>query len=229
MVGVQVAQGHRVHPVQRRVPLQPAERAVAQVHHQPEAVGLQRTQNAHGRRVVPGMARPAADGAGAPALEAIPVRVTPSTATASNALYRTNLAKGQTGLSVAFDLPTQMGYDSDEAIASGEVGKVGVAIDSLEDMRVLFDGIPLAEVSTSMTINAPAAILLLLYELVGEEQGVPSDQLRGTVQNDVLKEYIARGNYIYPPVPTMRLTTDLFAYCREHVPRFNAISRMRRK
>jgi methylmalonyl-CoA mutase N-terminal domain/subunit len=142
----------------------------------------------------------------------------------SNARYRYLLQRGQTGLSVAFDLPTQLGYDSDDPRALGEVGRTGVAIDSLADMDVLLDGIPLGEVSTSMTINAPAALLLLLYELVAEKQGVPGAQLRGTVQNDVLKEYIARGNYIFPPRPSMRITTDLFAYCRERLPRWNTIS-----
>jgi len=142
----------------------------------------------------------------------------------TNERFRYLLQRGQTGLSVAFDLPTQLGYDSDDPRAVGEVGRTGVAIDSIADMELLFEGIPLAEVSTSMTINAPAALLLLLYELVGEEQGVAADQLRGTVQNDVLKEYCARGNYIFPPRPTMRITTDLFAYCRERLPRFNTIS-----
>ncbi len=142
----------------------------------------------------------------------------------SNERYRYLLSKGSTGLSMAFDLPTQLGLDSDNPRCLGEVGRTGVAIDTIDDMRTAFDGIPLDEVSTSMTINAPAACLLLLYELVGEEQGVPSEQLRGTTQNDVLKEYIARGNYIYPPEPTMRLTTDLFAYCQERVPRWNTIS-----
>ncbi len=146
------------------------------------------------------------------------------TAAESNARYRQLLAAGQTGLSVAFDLPTQMGYDSDNAIAHGEVGKVGVAIDSVEDMRVLFGDIPLDRVSTSMTINAPAAVLLLLYQLVGEEQGVAPAQLTGTIQNDVLKEYIARGTYIYPPKASLRLITDIFAYCREEIPRWNTIS-----
>ena len=129
----------------------------------------------------------------------------------SNERYRYLLSKGSTGLSMAFDLPTQLGLDSDNPRCLGEVGRTGVAIDTIDDMRTAFDGIPLDQVSTSMTINAPAACLLLLYELVGEEQGVPSEKLRGTTQNDVLKEYIARGNYIYPPEPTMRLTTDLFA------------------
>jgi methylmalonyl-CoA mutase, N-terminal domain len=131
---------------------------------------------------------------------------------------------GSTGLSMAFDLPTQLGRDSDDPLCLGEVGRTGVAIDTIDDMRRVFDGIPLDKVSTSMTINAPAACLLLLYELVGEEQGVESHVLRGTTQNDILKEYIARGNFIYPPVPAMRLTTDLFAYCRERVPKWNTIS-----
>jgi methylmalonyl-CoA mutase N-terminal domain/subunit len=142
----------------------------------------------------------------------------------SNERYRYLLSKGTTGLSMAFDLPTQLGLDSDNPRCLGEVGRTGVAIDTIEDMRTAFDGIPLDQVSTSMTINAPAACLLLLYELVGEEQGVPSEKLRGTTQNDVLKEYIARGNYIYPPKPTMRLTTDLFQYCHERIPRWNTIS-----
>jgi methylmalonyl-CoA mutase, N-terminal domain len=131
---------------------------------------------------------------------------------------------GSTGLSMAFDLPTQLGRDSDDPLCMGEVGRTGVAIDTIEDMRRVFDGIPLDQVSTSMTINAPASALLLLYELVGEEQDVPSERLRGTTQNDILKEYIARGNFIYPPVPAMRLTTDLFAYCRERIPKWNTIS-----
>jgi methylmalonyl-CoA mutase N-terminal domain/subunit len=142
----------------------------------------------------------------------------------TNARFRYLLERGQTGLSVAFDLPTQLGYDSDDPRAVGEVGRTGVAIDSIADMELLFDGIPLGDVSTSMTINAPAALLLLLYELVAEEQGVVGDRLRGTVQNDILKEYIARGNYIFPPRPSMRLTTDLFAYCAERIPRWNTIS-----
>jgi methylmalonyl-CoA mutase N-terminal domain/subunit len=142
----------------------------------------------------------------------------------SNERYRYLLGAGQTGLSVAFDLPTQLGYDSDDPRSLGEVGRTGVAIDSLADMRVLLDRIPLGEVSTSMTINAPASLLLLLYELVAEEQGVPSHELRGTVQNDILKEYVARGNYIFPPRPSMRLTTDLFAYCAERIPKWNTIS-----
>ncbi len=142
----------------------------------------------------------------------------------SNRRYRYLLSKGSTGLSMAFDLPTQLGLDSDNPRCLGEVGRTGVAIDTIDDMRTAFEEIPLDQVSTSMTINAPAACLLLLYELVGEEQGVPSVELRGTTQNDVLKEYIARGNYIYPPEPTMRLTTDLFQYCQEHVPKWNTIS-----
>jgi methylmalonyl-CoA mutase N-terminal domain/subunit len=142
----------------------------------------------------------------------------------TNERFRYLIEHGSTGLSMAFDLPTQLGRDSDDPLCLGEVGRTGVAIDTIDDMRRVFDGIPLDEVSTSMTINAPAAVLLLLYELVGEEQGVPAEQLRGTTQNDVLKEYIARGNFIYPPVPAMRLTTDLFAYCRERVPKWNTIS-----
>jgi methylmalonyl-CoA mutase N-terminal domain/subunit len=142
----------------------------------------------------------------------------------SNERYRYLLSKGSTGLSMAFDLPTQLGLDSDNPRCLGEVGRTGVAIDTIDDMRTAFAGIPLDQVSTSMTINAPAACLLLLYELVGEEQDVPSEKLRGTTQNDVLKEYIARGNYIYPPEPTMRLTTDIFEYCQLHVPRWNTIS-----
>ncbi len=142
----------------------------------------------------------------------------------TNERFRLLLARGQTGLSTAFDLPTQLGLDSDDPLARGEVGRTGVAIDSLADMRRLFAEIPLDAVSTSMTINAPAAVLLLLYELVGVEQGVDPAVLSGTIQNDVLKEYAARGNYIFPPRPSMRLTVDVFRYCREHVPRFNAIS-----
>ncbi len=142
----------------------------------------------------------------------------------TNERFRYLLNRGQTGLSVAFDLPTQLGYDSDDPRALGEVGRTGVAIDSLADMETLLAGIPLGEVSTSMTINAPAALLLLLYELVAEGQGVPGTELRGTVQNDILKEYIARGNYIFPPGPSMRITTDLFAYAHEKLPRFNTIS-----
>jgi len=142
----------------------------------------------------------------------------------SNARYKELIAAGTMGLSVAFDLPTQMGYDSDAPLSEGEVGKVGVAIDSIEDMRILFNGIPLGEVSTSMTINAPAAILLLLYQLVAEEQGIPADKLTGTIQNDVLKEYIARGTYIFPPAPSLRLISDIFAYCKDNVPKWNTIS-----
>jgi len=134
------------------------------------------------------------------------------------------LEQGQTGLSVAFDLPTQMGHDADAPMARGEVGKVGVSISSLKDMETLLQGIPLGEVSTSMTINAPAALLLLLYELVAEQQGVPSERLQGTVQNDILKEYAARGTYIFPPRASMRLTTDLFAYCHQRLPNWNTIS-----
>jgi methylmalonyl-CoA mutase N-terminal domain/subunit len=147
-----------------------------------------------------------------------------ATAEESNARYRYLLEQGTTGLSVAFDLPTQMGYDSSAELAAGEVGKVGVAIDTVEDMKRLFDRIPLDQVSTSMTINAPAALLLLMYEIAGEEQGVDAAQLRGTIQNDVLKEYIARGTYIYPPAPSIRLISDTFAYCTERLPRFNTIS-----
>jgi methylmalonyl-CoA mutase N-terminal domain/subunit len=147
-----------------------------------------------------------------------------ATAEETNRRYRYLIEHGSTGLSMAFDLPTQLGRDSDEPLCLGEVGRTGVAIDTIEDMRICFDQIPLDEVSTSMTINAPAAILLLLYELVGEEQGVPAEKLRGTVQNDVLKEYVARGNYIYPAEATMRLTTDIFEYCRKHVPKWNTIS-----
>jgi len=146
------------------------------------------------------------------------------TAEETNRRFRYLLEHGQTGLSVAFDLPTQMGYDSDHPRAEGEVGRTGVAIDSLEDMHRLFEGIPLDRVSTSMTINATAPILLLLYELVAEERGIDPKLLQGTVQNDLLKEYAARGTYIYPPKPSMRLITDLFAYCRERLPRWNTIS-----
>jgi len=142
----------------------------------------------------------------------------------SNARYRYLLEAGQTGLSIAFDLPTQLGYDSDDPRSLGEVGRTGVAIDSLADMEILLEGIPLGAVSTSMTINAPASLLLLLYELVAEQQGVAASELRGTVQNDILKEYVARGNYIFPPRPSMRLTTDLFAYCAEQIPHWNTIS-----
>ena len=142
----------------------------------------------------------------------------------SNARYRYLLEHGSTGLSMAFDLPTQLGLDSDDPRSLGEVGRTGVAIDTIDDMRTAFKGIPLDGVSTSMTINAPAAVLLCLYELVGEEQGVAPAKLRGTSQNDILKEYIARGNYIYPPGPSLRLTTDLFAYCHERIPQWNTIS-----
>jgi methylmalonyl-CoA mutase, N-terminal domain len=142
----------------------------------------------------------------------------------TNARFRLLLDRGQTGLSVAFDLPTQLGLDSDDVLALGEVGRTGVAIDSLEDMRLLLGGIPLGEVSTSMTINAPGSLLLLLYELVAEEQGVGPDRLSGTIQNDILKEYIARGNYIFPARPSMRLTVDTFRYCSDRLPRWNTIS-----
>ena len=147
-----------------------------------------------------------------------------STAEASNQRYHYLLSQGTTGLSVAFDLPTQMGYDSDHAMSRGEVGKVGVAIDSLSDMEALLHGLPMDKVSTSMTINAPASILLAMYVAVGEKQGVPSDKLEGTIQNDILKEYIARGTYIFPPRPSLRITTDIFAWCAEHAPKFNTIS-----
>ena len=147
-----------------------------------------------------------------------------ATAQETNERFHYLIDHGSTGLSMAFDLPTQLGRDSDDPLCLGEVGRTGVAIDTIDDMRRVFDGIPLDKVSTSMTINAPAACLLLLYELVGEEQGVDSKVLRGTTQNDILKEYIARGNFIYPPEPAMRLTTDLFAYCRERVPKWNTIS-----
>jgi methylmalonyl-CoA mutase N-terminal domain/subunit len=146
------------------------------------------------------------------------------TAVESNQRYHQLIDHGTMGLSVAFDLPTQMGYDSDAEIAHGEVGKVGVAIDSIDDMRLLFDKIPLDQVSTSMTINAPASLLLLLYQLVAEEQGVSGDKLTGTIQNDVLKEYIARGTYIYPPKESLRLISDIFAYCQTELPRWNTIS-----
>ncbi|MEA2373965.1 MAG: methylmalonyl-CoA mutase, N-terminal domain, partial [Thermoleophilaceae bacterium] len=147
-----------------------------------------------------------------------------ATAKETNERFRYLIDHGSTGLSMAFDLPTQLGRDSDDPLCLGEVGRTGVAIDSIDDMRRVFDQIPLDGVSTSMTINAPAAALLLLYELVGEEQGTPAAELRGTTQNDILKEYIARGNFIYPPVPAMRLTTDLFAYCQERIPKWNTIS-----
>ena len=142
----------------------------------------------------------------------------------SNERYHQLVAAGTGGLSVAFDLPTQMGYDSDDPVAHGEVGKVGVAIDSIDDMRLLFGGLPLDEVSTSMTINAPAAMLLLMYQLVAEENGIAGDRLTGTIQNDVLKEYIARGTYIFPPAASLRLISDIFAYCATELPRWNTIS-----
>ncbi len=147
-----------------------------------------------------------------------------ATAEESNRRYKYLLDQGQTGLSVAFDLPTQIGYDADHPLAEGEVGKVGVSICSLADMETLFDGIPLDKVSTSMTINSPAAVLLAMYIAVAEKQGVAPGALNGTIQNDILKEYVARGTYIYPPQPSMRLITDIFAYCRDHLPRWNTIS-----
>ena len=147
-----------------------------------------------------------------------------ATAEESNKRYKYLLEQGQTGLSVAFDLPTQIGYDSDAPLSEGEVGKVGDAIDSLKDMEILFEGIPLDKVSTSMTINAPASILLAMYIAVAEKQGVPKSKLRGTIQNDILKEYIARGTYIFPPEPSMRLITDIFEYCSKNVPKWNTIS-----
>ena len=146
------------------------------------------------------------------------------TAKESNERYKYLLQAGQTGLSVAFDLPTQMGYDSDHGMSMGEVGKVGVAIDSLADMEILFDGIPLDKVSTSMTINSTAAILLCMYIAVAEKQGVSADKISGTIQNDILKEYMARGTYIYPPKESMRIITDIFAYCKDSVPKWNTIS-----
>ena len=142
----------------------------------------------------------------------------------TNERYHYLMDQGQTGLSMAFDLPTQMGYDSDAAMAAGEVGKSGVAIDSLDDMKTVFEGIPLDEVSTSMTINAPASVLLAMYIAVGDEQGIPREELRGTIQNDLLKEYIARNTYIYPPEPSMRIITDIFEFCAAEVPNFNTIS-----
>ncbi|NHI82719.1 MAG: methylmalonyl-CoA mutase [Candidatus Thorarchaeota archaeon] len=147
-----------------------------------------------------------------------------ATAKETNERFRFLLEQGQTGLSVAFDLPTQIGYDSDNELARGEVGKVGVAIDTLSDMEVLFHSIPLDKVSTSMTINAPASVLLAMYIAVAEKQGVPMNKLRGTIQNDILKEFVARGTYIFPPAPSMRLITDIFAFCGEHLPLFNTIS-----
>jgi methylmalonyl-CoA mutase N-terminal domain/subunit len=145
-------------------------------------------------------------------------------AASTNERFKFLLAAGQTGLSCAFDLPTQMGFDSDHPRAEGEVGKVGVAIDSLDDMRTLLADIPLDKVSTSMTINSTAAILLLMYQIVAEEQGVSSEQISGTIQNDLLKEYIARGTYVYPPKPSMRIITDIFGYCSAHIPKWNTIS-----
>src|SRR5690554_5455614 len=147
-----------------------------------------------------------------------------ATAEESNERYKYLLEQGQTGLSVAFDLPTQIGYDSDHPLSEGEVGKVGVAIDSLKDMEILFDGIPLDKVSTSMTINASASALLAMYIAVAEKQGVSKDKISGTIQNDILKEYIARGTYIYPPKPSMRLITNIFEFCSKEVPKWNAIS-----
>src|SRR5512135_57619 len=147
-----------------------------------------------------------------------------ASAAESNRRYRFLLDQGQTGLSVAFDLPTQIGYDADDPMAEGEVGKVGVSISSIHDMATLFDQIPLGKVSTSMTINAPASVLLAMYIAVGKRQGVEPKELRGTIQNDILKEYIARGTYIYPPGPAMRLITDIFKYCAQKVPHWNTIS-----
>jgi len=147
-----------------------------------------------------------------------------ATAEETNKRYKYLLDQGQTGLSVAFDLPTQIGYDSDHSLAEGEVGKVGVAIDTLKDMEILFDGIPLDKVSTSMTINSTAVILLAMYIAVAEKQGVKAEVLQGTIQNDILKEYAARGTYIFPPLPSMRIITDIFAYCKDHIPRWNTIS-----
>jgi methylmalonyl-CoA mutase, N-terminal domain len=147
-----------------------------------------------------------------------------STAEESNKRYRYLLAQGQTGLSVAFDLPTQIGYDADDPIAQGEVGKVGVSISSIKDMEQLFDQIPLDKVSTSMTINAPAGVLLAMYIAVAKRQGADASKLRGTIQNDILKEYVARGTYIFPPAPSMRLITDIFSFCAKDVPNWNTIS-----
>ena len=146
------------------------------------------------------------------------------TAEETNRRFRYLLDEGQTGLSVAFDLPTQIGYDSDDPMSQGEVGKVGVAIDTIEDMKQLFGGVPLDTVSTSMTINAPASMLLAMYVATGQSQGVKESQLRGTIQNDILKEYIARGTYIFPPEQSMRLTTDVFEYCSKNIPKWNTIS-----
>ncbi|MCI5183995.1 MAG: methylmalonyl-CoA mutase, partial [Candidatus Electrothrix sp. AW1] len=147
-----------------------------------------------------------------------------STAAASNERYRYLLKQGQTGLSVAFDLPTQIGYDSDDPMSLGEVGKVGVAIDTLADMETLFDQIPLDKISTSMTINSPAMVLLAMYIVVAEKQGVSADQIQGTIQNDILKEYVARGTYIFPPQPSLRLITNIFQWCSTNAPKFNTIS-----
>ena len=147
-----------------------------------------------------------------------------STARASNELYRTNLAKGQTGLSIAFDLPTQTGYDADDPRARGEVGKVGVPVAHLGHMRQLLDQIPVGEMNTSMTINAPAAWLLGLYVAHAEEQGVPTEDLRGTTQNDIVKEYLSRGTYIFPPEPSKRLIVDMVAYCSQHIPAWNPMN-----
>ncbi|MBV9330415.1 MAG: protein meaA, partial [Alphaproteobacteria bacterium] len=147
-----------------------------------------------------------------------------SSAAASNALYRSNLAKGQTGLSIAFDLPTQTGYDSDHPLARGEVGKVGVPVSHLGDMRTLFEGIPLDRMNTSMTINAPAAWLLALYVAIADEQGAPRAALTGTTQNDIIKEYLARGTYIFPPAPALRLTTDMIAFTTKELPKWNPIN-----
>ena len=146
------------------------------------------------------------------------------TAEESNKRYKYLLSQGQTGLSVAFDLPTQIGYDSDDSMSIGEVGKVGVAIDSLKDMETLFDGIPIDRVSTSMTINAPAAVLLAFYIAVAEKQGASKDKIRGTIQNDILKEYVARGTYIFPPESSLRLVTNIFEYCSKEIPKWNSIS-----
>ena len=147
-----------------------------------------------------------------------------SSAKATNERFKLLLERGQMGLSVAFDLPTQLGLDADDELSYGEVGKVGVSISSVEDMKLLFDGIPLDEVSTSMTINAPAMVLLAMYIVAAEEQGAKMKDLKGTIQNDILKEYIARGTYVFPPAQSMRLITDIFAFCAEHVPKWNTIS-----
>ncbi|HUG33467.1 MAG TPA: methylmalonyl-CoA mutase family protein, partial [Anaerolineales bacterium] len=147
-----------------------------------------------------------------------------ATAEDTNRRYRYLLANGQTGLSVAFDLPTQIGYDADDPIAHGEVGKVGVSISSVHDMEMLFKDIPLDKVSTSMTINAPAGVLLAMYIAVAKKQGADVGKLRGTIQNDILKEYVARGTYIFPPTPSMRLITDIFSFCKKEVPNWNTIS-----